>query len=70
MKYPSSNKRKQLLSIAQTAEFLGVSEKTVRRKIASGEVPASQVGAQWRIRPEELDAYLARTGNALSIRFP
>ncbi|CUH44493.1 helix-turn-helix domain-containing protein [Ruegeria atlantica] len=63
MTFHTSNKRKPLLSVAATAVFLGVSEKTVRRKIASGELPASRVGTQWRIRPEELDAYLARTKN-------
>ena len=63
MTLPTSPRRKKLFSIAATAEYLGVSEKTIRRKIESGELRASRVGSQWRIRPEELDAYLARTAN-------
>ncbi len=68
MNIHSTKQRKNLLSIAETAKFLGVSEKTVRRKITSGDLRASRVGAQWRIRPEDIEAYLASTGNLLSIR--
>lgn len=46
-----------LLSVTATAEWLGVSEKTVRRLIASGVLPALRVGGQLRIDPNELDAY-------------
>lgn len=67
MAYTTSTRRPQPMSIANAAKFLQVSSKTVRRKIASGEIRASQVGRQWRIRAEELDAYLARRGNCLSI---
>jgi len=62
-----STRRVHLMSIAEAADFLRVSQKTVRRRIASGELRASRVGSQWRIRAEELDAYLARTGNLQSI---
>ena len=46
-----------LLSVAATAERLGVSDKTVRRLISSGVLPALRVGAQLRIDPDELDDY-------------
>ncbi|NDR57913.1 helix-turn-helix domain-containing protein [Aliiruegeria sabulilitoris] len=68
MNSPMSNNPNHLLSIAETAKFLGVSEKTVRRKIAAEDLRASRVGAQWRIRPEDIEAYLARNGNNLSYR--
>ena len=39
----------RFLSIAEVAERLGVSEKTVRRKISSGDWPAHRVGKLIRI---------------------
>jgi excisionase family DNA binding protein len=47
-----------LLSVSATAERLGVSEKTVRRLISSGVLPALRIGAQLRIDPDELDQYV------------
>ena len=59
----NSKNLRSLLCIAEAARILSVSEKTVRRKIANGELFASRVGAQWRIRSEDLEAYLARNRN-------
>ena len=43
------------LSVQQAAAYFGVSEKTIRRRIASGELPASKVptaqGYEWRVTP-------------------
>jgi excisionase family DNA binding protein len=50
-----------LLTITQVAERLNVSESTVRRRIASGELSAVQLGgtgAPVRIDERELDAYV------------
>ncbi len=52
-----------LLSVAQAAERLSVSEKTVRRLIARGELPAVQLGGQRgpiRLDERELIAWLYR----------
>ncbi len=49
----------QLLSIVEVARRLGVSEKTIRRQIADGELSAYRVGRQLRISEEDLMAYLA-----------
>jgi excisionase family DNA binding protein len=51
----------RLLKIEEVAEILRVHESTVRRLIASGEVPAHRVGSQWRIRSDELDFYIDST---------
>lgn len=67
MTFTTPNRGNQLLSMGDTAAFLQVSQKTVRRKIASGELHACKVGAQWRIRPEDIEAFLARNGSRLSI---
>lgn len=50
-----------LLSVAETAALLGVSVRQVRRLIASGELPALQLGGPGsaiRIDPDELRQWL------------
>jgi excisionase family DNA binding protein len=44
------------LSIATTAQMVGISQKTVRRAIAEGRLPASRVGRLIRIRRDDVDA--------------
>jgi excisionase family DNA binding protein len=48
------------LSLADAAELLDVSLKTVRRRIADGTLPAYRVGKLIRIRREDLDALFVR----------
>ena len=47
-----------LLDIPTVAAVCGVSEKTVRRWIQAGELPAAKLGNQWRIRPRDLDDFV------------
>jgi excisionase family DNA binding protein len=44
-----------MLTIEDVADFCQVSSKTVRRWINAGDLPAAKLGAQWRIRPRDLD---------------
>ena len=53
--------RPELLTIDETAEFLRVSDKTVRRMIDDGRLKAVAIGRQWRI-PKEALAELTRVG--------
>jgi excisionase family DNA binding protein len=53
-----------LLNVASAAKQLSVSEKTVRRLISAGRLPAVKVGAQMRIDQAELDAYVYGPGEA------
>jgi excisionase family DNA binding protein len=48
----------RLLTIADAAQILRVSEKTVRRWIKARELTAAQLGHQWRIRPRDLDLFV------------
>lgn len=48
----------QLLTIDDVAALCRVSSKTVRRWIKTRELTAAQLGAQWRIRPRDLDLFV------------
>jgi len=48
-----------LLTIPQVRERLNVSERTVRRLIASGKLRAAQIGSGWRVDEGDLEAYSA-----------
>jgi len=47
-----------LLTIAQTAEQLQVSTKTIRRWIKSGDLIAHRFGHQWRISNTDLQTFI------------
>lgn len=49
------------LSLEAAAEALGLSVRTVRRLVASGQLPASRVGRRVLIEASALDALLTRT---------
>jgi excisionase family DNA binding protein len=47
-------------SIPEIADYLRVSVITVRRKITSGELPATRIGKQIRIRWADVEALIRR----------
>lgn len=53
----------ELLTINQTAEYLKLSTKTVRRLIKNKNLMASLVGRQWRIKYKDIMNYLNNTSN-------
>jgi excisionase family DNA binding protein len=50
----------RLLTIKQTAELLGYSEKQIRRMIAAGKIEAVRDGGSVRVLPESIIAYKQR----------
>jgi len=50
------------LSSKQVAEYLGISDNTIRRLVAAGELPAYLIGKKKLVKfdPEDLDKYLAK----------
>jgi excisionase family DNA binding protein len=50
------------LTVSQAAEILGVHKRTIWRRIASGDIPATQIpgrsGWEYRIREDDLRKYL------------
>lgn len=55
---PDTQTSGDILTIRQLAEYLMVSEKTVYRMLDRNELPAVRVGAQWRFRRQDIDAWL------------
>jgi excisionase family DNA binding protein len=48
------------LTIEEVLGYLKVTSRTIYRLIRSGELPAMRVGRQWRLRRQDLDAWLER----------
>lgn len=49
----------ELWDIARTAEYLGVTERTVYSKVRTGDLPAVKVGRLWRVRPSDVEHWLS-----------
>jgi excisionase family DNA binding protein len=56
-----ADKEDRLLSVAEVAQLLSVTEPTVREWIKDGKLQAHRAGARfWRIRQSEVDGMLAQ----------
>ena len=55
-----SQSRPRLLTVQEVADQLRVSTMTVYRLIKSGDLRAMRVGKSFRLREEDIDAYLAK----------
>ncbi len=51
--------RARLLTVAEVAAHLRVSTMTVYRLLKAGELPSVRIGKSFRVREDDLDAYLA-----------
>ena len=49
---------RQLLTLSDVAEILQCSEKTVKRRVASGDLPVVRDGRLVRVHPDDLDRYV------------
>jgi excisionase family DNA binding protein len=55
----TSHARARFLTPKEVADLLRVSPMTVYRLIKSGELPAVRVGKAFRVREDDMDAYIA-----------
>jgi len=60
IKNPKPDTAMPLETVAETAEHCNVSERTVRRLIAAGELPCVRFGRIVRIRPKDREALIRR----------
>jgi excisionase family DNA binding protein len=59
--YMTHKDRAALLTVAEAAEELRVSRRTVQRLIARGEVPHVRIGRRPLLRSRDLDALIERS---------
>jgi excisionase family DNA binding protein len=52
--------RARFLTVAEVADMLRVSSMTVYRLIKAGDLRAVRVGKSYRLREEDIDAFLSR----------
>lgn len=52
--------RTQIMTIAETAKYLGVHPITIYRIIKETDIPACKLGGQWRFKKDILDNWLAK----------
>jgi excisionase family DNA binding protein len=52
--------RYRLLSTSEAARLVGVNDSRIRQMIRAGELPAQKVTRDWLIRPEDVEAFLAK----------
>lgn len=48
-----------MLTVQQCAERLNCHDGLVRRLISAGKLLGSKIGKEWRVKPEDLEAFLA-----------
>lgn len=51
--------RMRLLTLPDAAELLGLSLKTLRRRVAAGDLPVIRDGRLVRVHPNDLERYIA-----------
>jgi len=61
------NELPHLIDVATLAEHLGLTERTIRRKVAQGEIPHYRLGNAIRFDPTEIQAWLETTRVAVQV---
>ena len=50
--------REDILTIKEVAQYLKVTERTLYRLAQDGKIPAFKVGASWRFKYADIDAWI------------
>jgi excisionase family DNA binding protein len=48
------------MSISEAAQYLGLSEFSLRKLARMKQIPAGKIGRQWRFKKEDLDEFLRK----------
>ncbi|MFH1478170.1 MAG: helix-turn-helix domain-containing protein [Candidatus Omnitrophota bacterium] len=51
-------KRKEILTIKDVAEFLGVHPMTIYKYVKGGKFPAFKIGTSWRVKRHSIDKWI------------
>jgi excisionase family DNA binding protein len=55
----------QIMTVKEVAAYLKVNDRTIHRMAMSGKIPAFRVGASWRFKSCEVDAWIESEHNAM-----
>ncbi len=56
----SLNESREVMSLRQASNYLGVSADTMYRYVSEGLVPAFKLGNRWKLRKSVLDRWMER----------
>lgn len=59
--------RKSLMKLSEVVDVLRVSESTVKKKAASGEIPCVKIGRARLFRPEDIYRFIAAHTRTLEV---
>ncbi|MFC7321561.1 helix-turn-helix domain-containing protein [Halobacillus campisalis] len=51
---------REILTIAQVAEFLQISEVTTYKLVQEGRIPGFKIGRHWRVKKEDLREHISK----------
>lgn len=55
----------ELMTLAEVADYLRVTQKTIYRLLEQGKIPATKVGRQWRFNRKTIDEWLNKQGTQI-----
>jgi len=55
----------QIMTVKEVATYLKVNDRTIYRMAMSGKIPAFRVGASWRFKSCEIDAWIESEHNSM-----
>jgi excisionase family DNA binding protein len=50
----------EIMTVAQVAEYLQISEMTTYKLVQEGKIPAFKVGRHWRVKKEDLSEFIEK----------
>lgn len=54
------DQEREIMTVAQVAEYLQISEVTTYKLVQEGRIPGFKIGRHWRVRKEDLREYIRR----------
>ncbi|MCT2535995.1 helix-turn-helix domain-containing protein [Aquibacillus koreensis] len=54
---------KEIMTVAQVAEYLQLSEMTTYKLVQEGKIPGFKIGRHWRVKRADLDEFIERLKN-------
>ncbi|WP_173917902.1 helix-turn-helix domain-containing protein [Halobacillus sp. Marseille-Q1614] len=51
---------REIMTIAQVAEYLQISEMTTYKLVQNGRIPGFKIGSHWRVKKEDLSVLISK----------